>query len=52
MSAGWTLVLLLVGAVIAVGMSWRRRVDTAELGAVSARWIAEQRATDSHYTGR
>ena len=49
----WTLVLLAVAIVIAlVLMSWRPRVDTAELGTVSARWIAEHRATESHYEGR
>ena len=53
MSAGWTLVLMAVGTVIAVvAASWRRRVDAAELGIMSARWIAEHRATESHYAGR
>jgi hypothetical protein len=53
MSAGWTLVLLAVGTVIAaIIASWHRRVYTAELGTVSARWIAEHRATEARYTGR
>jgi hypothetical protein len=53
MSAGWTLVLLAVGIVIAaVIVSWRRHADTAELGTVSARWVAEQRATEAHDAGR
>ena len=53
MSAGWTLVLLIVSAVIAViAASWRRRVDTAALGTMSARWIAEHRATEAHYAAR
>jgi hypothetical protein len=53
MSPGWTLVLLAVGVVIAMILgSWRRRVVTAELGSVSARWIAEHRATEARYAGR
>jgi hypothetical protein len=53
MSAGWTLVLLAAGIVIAVlAASWRHRVDTAELGTVSAGWLAEHRATDAHYPER
>ena len=52
MSAGWTLVLLLVGALIAAGMSWRHRAGTTELGTLSAKWIAEQRATNAHDRGR
>jgi hypothetical protein len=50
MSAGWTLALLAVGTVIAVvAASWRRRVEAAEFGMMSTRWIAEHRATESHY---
>jgi len=54
MTAGWTLVLLAVGAVIpVVAAFWRRRVDAAELGMMSARWITEHRATESrYYAGR
>ena len=54
MSGSWTLVLVAVGIMIAVvTVSWRRRPDAAELGTVSARWIAEHRATESHsYAGR
>jgi hypothetical protein len=53
MSVGWTLFLTAVGTVIAVvAASWRRRVDAAELGIMSARWIAEHRATESRYAGR
>jgi hypothetical protein len=54
MSAGWTLALLAVGTVIAVvTASWRRRVEAAELGTMSTRWIAEYQATESHsYAGR
>ena len=53
MSAGWTLVILVVATVIAaVAASWRRRVDTAALGTMSARWIAEHRATEAHYAAR
>jgi hypothetical protein len=53
MSTGWTLVFLAVATVIAVvAASWRRRGDPAELGTVSARWIAEHRTTEAHYEGR
>jgi uncharacterized membrane-anchored protein len=53
MSTGWTLVLLAMTTVIAlVLMSWRRRGDIAELGTVSARWIANHRATEPHYAER
>ena len=53
MTTGWTVVLLAVGLVLGwVYASWRRRGNTAELGAVSARWIAEHNATESQYTGR
>ena len=53
MSAGWTLVFVAVGLMIAaVTMSWRRRVKIAELGTLSSRWIAEHRATEKHYPGR
>lgn len=53
MSPGWTLALLAVSVVIAVILgSWRRRVVAAELGTVSAQWIAEHRATEAHYAGR
>ena len=50
MSAGWALALLAVGTVVAmVVASWRRRVEAAQLGIMSTRWIAEHRATESHY---
>lgn len=53
MNTGWMVVLLAVATVIAVvTASWRRRGDTAELGTVSARWIAEHRATEKHRGGR
>jgi hypothetical protein len=53
MSAGWTLVLLAVGAVIpVVAAFWRRRIGAAALGTVSPRWVAEQRATEPHDAGR
>jgi hypothetical protein len=37
---------------VAVTVSGRRRVNTAELGTFSGRWIAEHRATETHYSGR
>jgi hypothetical protein len=53
MTAGWTLVLLAVGTILMVAAFWRRRVDAAELGMMSVRWITEHRATESHsYAGR
>ena len=49
MSAGWTLALLAVATVITVvAASWRRRVEAAELGMMSPRWIAEHQATEPH----
>ena len=32
--------------------SWRRRVEMAELGAVSEQWLAEQRANDGNYSAQ
>lgn len=32
--------------------SWRRGVRMAELGTVSAQWLAEQREYDRHYSDR
>jgi hypothetical protein len=53
MSAGSTLVLLAVATVIpVVAAFWRRRVDAAALGTVSARWVAEPHATETHDAGR
>ena len=46
--------LLLTACVIAVIvlMSWRRRVEMAELGSVSAQWLSEHRGYDRHYSDR
>ena len=53
MSTGWMLVLVALSIAIAlVFISWRRRADTDELGTVSAGWIADYRATESHYAER
>ena len=53
MSADSTLVVLAVGTVIAVLVaSWRRDLDAAQLGTMSARWIAEHRAAEAHGAGR
>ena len=53
MSAGWVLVLLAAAAVIAVvASSWRHRIETAELGTVSAAWLAEHRNSGAHYLER
>ena len=45
--------LLLTACVIAVLVlaSWRRRVQTAELGSVSAQWLTEHRGY-KHYSDR
>ena len=45
--------LLLTAAVIAfiVLASWRRRVEMAELGSVSAQWLSEHRGY-KHYSDR
>jgi hypothetical protein len=53
MNTGWMVVLLAAGVVIAtVALSWRRRINTAELGAVTSRWIAEHRASEPRDAGR
>jgi Tfp pilus assembly protein PilE len=46
--------LLLTACVIAVLAltSWRRRVQMAELGTVSAQWLSEHRGYDRHYSDR
>jgi hypothetical protein len=46
--------LLLTASAIAVLVltSWRRRVQMAELGTVSARWLSEHRGYDRHYSER
>jgi hypothetical protein len=50
MSTGWMLVLLALSTVIVlVFISWRRGAGTDELGTVSAGWIADHRATESHH---
>ena len=33
-------------------MSWRPRIDMAELGTVSEQWLAEHRTGDRDYWGR
>jgi hypothetical protein len=38
--------------VVIVLASWRRRVEMAELGTVSERWLAEQRMNDRHNSAR
>ena len=46
---------LLLGAcaiTVAVLTLWRRRVQTAELGSVSAQWLSEHRGYDRHYSER
>jgi hypothetical protein len=45
--------LLSIGVLSAfVFASWRRRIDIAELGTLSARWLAEHRAHDRHERDR
>jgi len=46
--------LLLSACVMAVVVltSWRRHVQLAELGTVSARWLAEHRGHDWHSSDR
>jgi hypothetical protein len=45
--------LLLSSCVIAVViLTWRRRVQMAELGTVSAQWLSEQRGNGRHYSDR
>ena len=46
--------LLLTACAIAVLVvtSWRRRVQMAELGTVSAQWLSEHRGYDRHYSDR
>jgi hypothetical protein len=46
--------LLMGGAMVVffVIMSWRHRVDVAELGTMSQQWRSEQRANDRHYSER
>ena len=49
MTVVWIGLLLGAGAVAVIILtSWRRRVEMAELGTVSAQWLAEQRANDRH----
>ena len=46
---------LLLGAsaiTVAVLTLWWRRVQTAELGSVSAQWLSEHRGYDRHYSER
>jgi len=46
---------LLLGAcatTVAALTLWRRRVQTAELGSVSAQWLSEHRGYDRHYSER
>jgi hypothetical protein len=46
--------LLLSACVLAlvIVMSWRRRVQMAELGSVSEQWLIEHRGYDRHYSER
>ena len=46
--------VLLGACVLAVLVltSWRRRVQMAELGTVSAQWLSEHRGYDRHYSER
>jgi hypothetical protein len=40
-------VLLSAGVMSVIAFtSWRRRIDIAQLGTVSARWLADHRAND------
>jgi hypothetical protein len=46
---------LLLGAcaiTVVVLTLWRRSVQTAELGSVSAQWLSEHRGYDRHYSER
>ena len=53
MTAAWILFALGAGCVALVAASARRyRLDVAELGTVSTRWLAEQRAQDHDYPNR
>jgi hypothetical protein len=52
MITGWTLLLLAALVLTSVAVWRRRRADTTGLGTVSAAWIAEHNATESHYAGR
>jgi hypothetical protein len=46
--------LLLTACVVAlvIVLSWRRRVQMAELGSVSSQWLIEHRGYDRHYSER
>jgi hypothetical protein len=46
------LALTAVASVVIGLSSWRNRFDMAQLGTVSQRWLAEQRANDRHYSER
>lgn len=49
----WIILLLgLGGAALVVAAAWRHRIDIAELGTVSTRWLAEQRSQDHDYPNR
>jgi len=51
MNITWIAILLVLCTVVVIALkSWRRRVDNAERGSVSERWLAEQRSSDRHYT--
>ena len=49
MSPVWVGILFGAGVIAAIVlMSWRRRVEPAELGTVSTQWLAEHRSNDGH----
>jgi hypothetical protein len=49
----WIGLLLTACAIVVLLLtSWRRRVQMAELGTVSAQWLSEHRGYDRHYSDR
>ena len=48
----WIGLLLTLGVLAVLLLSWRRRVQVAELGTVSAQWLSEHREYDRHYSER
>ena len=53
MNSFWiALILIAAAAVIAMLTTFRRRIDLAELGAVSEHWLSEQRSNERHYSER